>query len=221
MKYLKITVITPNFKKEFIDIISLTIDTVAGEERSSECLRIADKDTKAKNNGKNLTLTWGNKSQTLTDVNVCKATDDSVSKYSDYLNKVIDESIGHMGYDAQKTDVYKYGPSSEMSKDVAKNSAFRDFVNKNRAALEKGVTTDNPLTFGFTQGDLYYSLASVRIIDSWVDKNGKLHLVLEDIYDFNKNCKGNSAGDVLNRVGAAAQEDGELKAYALLIEVVI
>lgn len=31
MKYLKITVITPNFKKEFIDIISLTIDTVAGE----------------------------------------------------------------------------------------------------------------------------------------------------------------------------------------------
>lgn len=197
------------------------IDTVAGDERSSECLRIADKDTIATNSGKNLTLKWGSKSQTLTDVNVLKADDEKLSKYSDYLSDVIDDSIGHMGYDAQKTDVYKYGPNSQMSKDIANSSTFKDFVNKNKAAIAKGVTTDNPLTFAFNSGDLYYSLASVRIIDSWVDSNGKTHLILEDIYDFNKNCKGDSAGAVLNRVGAAAQEDGELKAYALLMEVVI
>ena len=197
------------------------IDTVAGGGRSSECLRIADKDTTAKNNGKNLTLKWGSKSQTLTDVNVYKADDAKLSKYSDYLSDVIDDSIGHMGYNAQKTDVYKYGSSSEMSKDIANSSTFKDFVNKNKDAIAKGVTPEDNLSFAFNSGDLYYSLASVRVIDSWVDSDGKTHLMLADIYDFNKNCTGDSAGAVLNRIGAAAQEDGELKAYALLMEVVI
>ena len=71
------------------------------------------------NNGKNLTLKWGKNSQTIKDSNVYKANDIKLSKYSNFLNDVIDDSIGHMGYDAEKTDIYKFGPNSEMSKDIA------------------------------------------------------------------------------------------------------
>ena len=211
-------------RKKLFFKISLTgkeiIQTVGGD-RSLECLRIADKDTTATNNGKNLTLKWGKNSQTIKDANVYKANDSNLSKYSNFLNDVIDDSIGHMGYDAEKTDIYKFGPNSEMSKDIANSDAFKNFVSKNKDAIAKGITPDKPLSFAYTSGDLYYALANVRVIDSWVDSNGKTHLMLADIYDFNKNCAGNSAGAVLNRIGAAAQEDGELKAYGLLMEVVI
>ena len=68
--------------------------------------------------------------------------------------------------------------------------------------------------------DLYYALHGVSIIESWVDENNQLHIIISDTYDFAGEGHGSGRGD-LCAAGDAAMKEGTFKPYYTITEVVI
>lgn len=137
-------------------------------------------------------------------------------------DKLSSQIVGPYGYDLDKIKGYYFNSNSDVAKKIASNSDFKNFVNKYKEKLRAGYTATgegDALALEFTKGngqDLYYTFHNVNVVKSWVDSNGKLHLIIADTYDFNK-----SATDILNKCGAAAMEDGKLVPYYTLVEVVV
>ena len=153
--------------------------------------------------------------------------DSIYNQYSKFLNNKIQKEItNEYGYTAKDIKGYYFNSSSALSKKIASNKDFKNFVNTYKNQLKAGFSTQNgdpAKSFSFKPAnskELYYALSSVNVIKSWTDSNGKLHLIIADTYDFTNEGHGTGHGN-LCAAADAAMKDGTLVPYYTLIEVVV
>ncbi|MBR3605413.1 MAG: hypothetical protein IKL52_05240, partial [Candidatus Gastranaerophilales bacterium] len=137
-----------------------------------------------------------------------------------YLSEKLHEQFDFdYGCDISKMKGYYFGPNTQFSKDIAANSNFRNYVLKNKDKLLNNVSPDKPQGYQFKSSDnqdLYLAFSWADIIECWQDKDGAIHLLVADTYDFNKTDSGS-----LSKVGYRAMREGTLKPFYTINEVVI
>ena len=145
--------------------------------------------------------------------------------YADFIRQELYDALYEAyGYEPEDVVGYFFPSDSQISKAMAAAPEMTSFVKNN---IQKLLNGELPLSMGFSQSkDLYYSIASCKIMDSKLSGT-TLTLTVFDIYDFDLsfidkiNTSNYSTGDVLNAAGAMAMKNGDLKPYYEVWEVKI
>ena len=151
--------------------------------------------------------------------------------YADFIRDDIIAGLTDDGYDPEWVKGYHFSDTSALSQSISKNSYFEAYIKKNIKKLLSGDISGlgrldfNPgKNYGgiiggeqitAAENDLYYSLHGTDVVDAKLEGT-KLTLTIYDLYDFAEN-----EGGMLGKTGAAAQKDGKLIPFFMLIEVTI
>ena len=138
------------------------------------------------------------------------------TEYADFIKNDIIKGLSDDGYDPEWIKGYHFSDTSSLAKNIMYSGYLSSYVKANIEALISGdldAIRDNRLNFN--SGDLYYSLHGTDVVDAKLNGT-KLTLTIYDLYDF-----AEDEGGMLGKTGAAAQKDGKLIPYFMLIDVTI
>ena len=143
--------------------------------------------------------------------------------YADFIKEDIINGLTDDGYDPEWVKGYHFPEGSDVSDKIKSSSYLKDYIKKNIKALISGdVSSLGRLDFNSgsssTEKDLYYSLHGTDVVDSKL--NGTmLTITIYDLYDYA--IEGTGLSGKLNEIATAAQKDGQLVPYFMLIDVTI
>ena len=105
---------------------------------------------------------------------------------------------------------YYFEADSTLSQTLAQDDKTIEFA---KAVKEGNKTTG---TISYNSGDLSTSIHGCSVIESKVNSDGSVTMLIADVYDFDPESTG-----TLNSAGAARMQDGTLSPYYIVSEVTI
>ena len=137
------------------------------------------------------------------------------------------KALKNYGVKSDERGVY-YNAESEFSKKFGKSRELKKAVDKSLTDIEKGIFKGEDLNFNAKLSDAivdkdkfdrYSSIQNAKLIDAYIDENGKKHGRFIDNYDFNK--RPDTLKNIPNNHGYSLQKNGSLENFFTVMDVII
>lgn len=131
------------------------------------------------------------------------------------------------GVHSDERGVY-HNENSEVSKKFGKSRELKEAFNKNLESIKSGNFKGDDLNFDAKISDAIFnknrfdrhsSIQHAKLIDAYIDEQGRKHTRIGDDYNFNK--RPDSLKNLPNNHGYNLQEKGELENYFTVMDVIL
>lgn len=142
-------------------------------------------------------------------------------KIEDYTNSNdryrIRDRVTFENVDPNNLKVMVFNPDSSIVEKIRHSKSLEKYLHENLDNLRVfGKPKTNTIEFESIDSDLYSAIHGAEVTNMHLDKEGNLHMVIEDLYNFNA-----GRTSVKGRVGRKLQEERVLEPYYVICPIII
>lgn len=135
-----------------------------------------------------------------------------VNIQNEIKNRIILENVNPNGI-----QVVEFHPNSSIVKAIKNSQNFKNFLAEKQSEINiYGQISDTKIEFTNIDPDMYAAFHGAELKNIHLDKNGNLHVRLEDLYNFNKGRTSNKG-----RAARIMQENGHLAPYYIICHIIV
>lgn len=133
------------------------------------------------------------------------------------LQTAIKKRIALENINPNGIQVVEFHPNSSIVKAIKNSQNFKKFLATKQSEINiYGQIPDTKIEFTNIDPDMYAAFHGAELKNIHLDKNGNLHVRLEDIYNFNP-----GRTSVKGRIGRKLQENGTITPYYIICHIIV